>query len=327
MSDISHLKFNFVRPNIGEANDTTQVENNLIAWMNHAFLEIGAWVNVTTGLVGYYSGSPSVLRPIKTPGYVPYTVYQAFRKDWVYEDPSCINYASGEPIVCSGIYVNNVFYPTATTTGAYAHRISFPQGAVTFINGGVSGVSVQAEYSYRLVQITKGDSADFYNFEKYSNREDSAAFLSFGSGNKDVGIDNRLQMPGIMIALGRKSTKPWQLGTAASWLYQSVNFHIFAEDKFWRDQLASILSWQEWKTIKMMDFNSVKNSGHYPLNIYGSINPSGKMYPDLIATSDQGGHFQQNLRFTDTYINNLQKVHKDLYIGTVSTVCEYLMIS
>jgi hypothetical protein len=73
MSDISHLKFNFVRPNIGEANDTTQVENNLIAWMNHAFLEIGAWVNVTTGLVGYYSGSPSVLSEFRLSSQVVLT--------------------------------------------------------------------------------------------------------------------------------------------------------------------------------------------------------------------------------------------------------------
>lgn len=322
-----YLKFNFVRPNIGEANDAVQVENNLVAWLNHAFLEIGAWTNVTTGAVDHYSGSPSILRPLSAPGASRNTVYQAFRKDWVYENPSSLEYTSGSPIVCSGIYINNTFYPTDTTEGTYQHIIDFPRGQVRFLNGGISGVVVRAEYAYRMVQVTKGDSADFYNFEMYSNRSDSTSFLSFGSGTKDVGADNRLQMPGVMISLGRRSTKPWQLGTAASWVYQNVNFHVFTEDKFWRDQITSILSWQEWKSIRLIDFNELAASGQYPLNIYGSLNPSGKMYPDLVKTSDEGGFFLQNLRFTDTSITNNQKIHKGLYIGTVNTTCEYLMIS
>lgn len=327
MSQNSYLKFNFVKPNIGEVNDITQVENNLIAWMNHAFLEVGGWVNITTGLVSAYSGNPSVLRPVNEPGYTQYSVYQAFRKDWVYENPDSIEYANGEPIVCSGIYVNNTFYPTATTSGTYAHIINFPAGQVRFTNNGVSGVTVKAEYSYRLVQVVKGDAADYNNIEFYSNRSDTASFLQFGSGAQDRSWQNRLQMPGVLVTLGTRYTKPWQLGTAASWVFQTVNFHIFAEDKFWRDQLASILSWQEWKTIRMLDFNRLNTSGQYPLNIYGSINPSGKMYPDLVLTRDQGGFYLQDLRFTDTTISNIQKIHKDLYVATVRTQCEYLMIS
>lgn len=327
MSDTSHLKFNFVRSNIGEANDSTQVENNLISWMNHAFLELGAWANVTTGTIQAYNGNPSLLRPISIPGRTPYSVYQGFRKDWVYESPSSLEYPSGDPIVCSGIYINSIFYPTNTTTGTYAHRISFPEGTVTFTNGGVSGVTIRAEYSYRLVQITKADATDFYNFEYYSNRSDSTSFLQFGSGSKDTIPDSRLQLPGILVSLGRKSTRPWQLGTAASYVDQNVNFHIFAEDKFWRDQLVSILSWQDWKTIRMIDFNSVQASGHFPLNVYGSLNPSGKMYPDLVKTTDEGGHFRQNLRMTETYVTNQNKVNKNLFIGTVTSVCEYLMIN
>lgn len=326
MTAESHLRFNFVRPNIGEANDLVQLESNIIAWMNHAFLEIGGWINVTTGTTQHFGGNPSILRPLNEPNYVAYTVYQSFRKDWVYENPSSISYPSGEPIVCSGIYVNNTFYPTSTTTGTYAHIVNFPAGHIRFTNGGVSGVTVKAEYSYRTVQITKGDQADFNNFEMLSNRADNTQFLQFGSGKADVGWENRLQMPGVLITMGSDSKTPYALGTLQQNIQQKMNIYVFAEDKFWRDQLASILSWQADKAIYMMDFNSIARSGHYPLNIYGSINPSGRMYPDLIQTTDQGGHRYNRIIFKDLRTNTIQKLHKNLFIAHLTTNLEYLMV-
>lgn len=320
-----HLQFNFVRPHIGYANDQVLVEDSLIAWMNHAFLNIGAFVNISTGMIQAYSGSPGLLQPVKVPGYATRQVYQGFKKDWVWENPSSLVYEAGSPTECSGVYVNGTFYNSTTTTGTYAHRIEFPAGRVVFTNGAIPANSVvRTNFAYRFVQVIKGDAADFNKFEYFSNRADDTNFLSFGSGSKDVAWEDRIQLPCIAMIPGKSDSTPSQLGTLQQWVQQSFTFLVFAEDKFWRDQLLSILINQRDKRVHLIDFNTVAASGQHPLNIYGSKNVSGLMYPDLVKFPGDG-HAYGLLTFKNTRIGSQQKIHTNLYYGSVTSEMEYLM--
>lgn len=326
MPNTDHLKFNFVQPHIGWANDQVQLENNLVSWLNHAFLNVGAFINVPTGGSLPYGGTHGKLRPVDQPGYADYQVYQGARKDWVFETTGSIEYSAGSPTQCTGVYVNGTFYATDTTTGTYAHRIEFPAGRVVFTNGAISSTAdVRAAYAYRLVQVTKGDPDDFKRFEYFSNRADEANFLMFGSGTKDPSWQNRIQMPCIAVILGKSKSEPYQMGTLQQWIFQSVTFQVYAENKFWRDQLMDILKNQNDKRIYMVDFNTVAASGQYPLTIYGAKNPSGLMYPDLVKFPDGGGHAYGLLGFTDTRISARQKIHDNLFYGAVTAEMEFLM--
>lgn len=319
-----HLKFNFVPPHIGYANDQTQVENSLIAWMNHAFLNIGGFVNINSGDVGHFGGYPGNLRPVKVPGYSNYQVYQGFRKDWVWETGT-LDYSFGSPKECSGIYVNGSFYPTSTTTGTYAHRVEFPAGRVVFTNGAIpSGSVVSTNYAYRVVQVIKGDLEDFKTFEFYSNRDDSTSFLYFGSGVQDVPWDARIQLPCVAIVAGKTENEPYQLGTLQQTVYQNVSFLVFSENKFWRDQLLHILNNQSDKRIFLVDFNTLAASGQTPLNIYGGRNPNGITYPAMVNFPGDG-HARGLLGFINTRISTQQKIHKNLYYGVVTADMEFLM--
>lgn len=333
MSENNHLKFNFAPDQIGQANISVQVENNLVSWLNHAFLEIGGWVNIPTGTTGYYGGVDlSRLYPVDDPNYTDYQVWQGFRKDWVFESGSDIEYNTGNPIVCSGVYVNSTFYPSATTTGAYAHTVQFPAGRIVFINSGAIGSgaisstsNIKAAFSYRLVQINKGDADWFKQFQYFSMRADNSHFLQMGSGAWDVDWRNRLQLPAVVVQLvPTKTSKPWQLGTLASWNYQRCNFYVMAEDDYWCKQLRDLLGSQHDRTIYMYDVNRVEDSGVYPLNAFGALNPSGLMYPDLVTESGLGGYRYKMIRFTDVTLSDMKTPHPNLHGAVVRTSLEYI---
>lgn len=336
MSEGNHLKFNFVPDHIGDANISVQLENNLASWLNHGFLEMGGWVNIATGTASYYGGSStdlSRLQAVKDPNYPNYTIWQGFRKDWVYESGGAISYPSGDPIVCSGVYIGtgNNFYPSSTT-GAYAHRINFPAGRIEFVNSGAvtSGAIgpntiIRAAYSYRLIQIYKANKDWQKTIQYYSLRADNSNFVQFGSGTWDIDWRNRLQLPGIVVELiPRKDSKPWQLGTLAAWEYQTCAFHIYAEDDYWCGQIRDIIANQHDRSIFMYDVNMVEDSGAYPLTAYGTLNPSGKLYPTLVEEIGNGGFRYKVLRLTKVQVSEMKTPHPNLHGAVVRTSLEYI---
>lgn len=331
MPENNHLKFNFVPDHIGEANISIQLGNNLVSWMKHAFLEMGAWINVPTGTQGYYGADLSQLAPVKSPGYADYQVWQSFRKDWVYQSGGAISYPSGDPIVCSGVYVGATFYPSSTT-GAYAHRVEFPAGRIVFLNSGaigsgaISGSStIRAAYSYNFVQVSEVDEDNFNRFQYMSNRADNSQFLQFGSGSWDTDWRNRVQLPAIMVQLVPQATsKPLELGTLAAWEKQRCFFHIFAEDPVWCKQLRDILKNQHDRTIPIYDVNRVQRSGVYPLDVNGSLRASGLLYPQLVEESGNGGYRYKVIRLTNVTITDMKSPHIKLHNAQVSTQIEYI---
>jgi hypothetical protein len=333
MPEGNHLKFNFVPDHIGEANTSIQLGNNLVSWLKHAFLEMGAWVNIPTGTTSYYGGADlSRLYPVDDPNYTDYQVWQAFRKDWVYESGGSISYPSGDPIVCSGVFVGSTFYLSSSTTGAYAHRVEFPAGRIVFLNSGAIGSgaisqssTIKAAYSYNFIQVTEVDEDNFNQFQYSSMRADNSHFLQFGSGSWDVDWRNRVQLPAVMVQIVPQGTsKPVQLGTLQAWEYQRVFFHIFAEDPIWCKQLRDILKAQHDRTIPIYDVNKVQRSGVYPLDAYGSLRGSGLLYPQLVEESGNGGYRYKVIRFTNVTHANARSPHPKLHGALVSMNIEYL---
>lgn len=333
MSENNHLKFNFAPDHIGQANISVQVESNLVSWLNHAFLEIGGWVNIATGSTSYYGGVDlSRLYPVDDPNYADYQVWQGFRKDWVYESGGAIEYNTGDPLVCTGVYINSTFYPSATTTGAYAHTVNFPAGRIVFTNtgaigsGGISSsTNVKTNFSYRLVQVHKGEPDWFKSFQYFSMRADNSHFLQFGSGAWDADWRNRVQLPAIVVQLvPEKTSKPWQLGTLASWNYQKCNLYVFAEDDYWCKQIRDLLASQYDRTIYMYDVNRVEDSGVYPLNAFGGRNLSGLLYPQLVTESGAGGYRYKRMRFTNVTMSDVKTPHQNLHGAVVRTSIEYI---
>ena len=292
-------------------------------WLDHSFLRIGAFVNVTTGTLTAFGGDIGRLRPFQNAGYAQYQVYHGFRQDWVYE--TGVIYSGGTPTVASGVYINGTFYNTDTATGIYAHRIEYPAGRVVFSGALPSTSVVRCNYSYRLVQVSNAEIDTSTRFHFDSLKGDDPHFSQYGSGLYNQPYEQRIQMPRIVIEVpNTTSSRPYQLGSLQQWKKKEVHFNIFAESDSMRKQLTDILELQNDKSIYLIDLYATLQNNDFPLTVYGTVNDNGLMYPNLVNVAPDGYRYKQ-VRFTDTNVINMGQSHPKLYSAVVTTNMEYVL--
>ena len=137
---------------------TNDIQDGLVEYFDWALLQIGNYFNVTKGEMSPDGTDYSQLRLSSNSAYKAGQAWEGFRANWVWQ--SGVSY-SPAPMVgsnntkpgISGVYVNNTFYPI-TTTGTYAHHVDYLNGTVIFDNPIPTGSKVQAEYSYRWINVT-----------------------------------------------------------------------------------------------------------------------------------------------------------------------------
>jgi hypothetical protein len=308
--------------NYGNANVSKQIENNLKFFLDYGLVQIGGFTNVQVDGSGIYGGQNSYLRQKNEPGYATGRVWQFYRNDLVWE--TGIDYHT-RPIRCSGVYVNGTFYPTATTTGPYAHVVDFPRGRVIF-NSPVTGVTVKAAFSYRNVQVYKSDTPWFRSIHYGSTRSDDAQFTQNGSGSWNMSAETRLELPAIVIEVSPKSTRsPYELGNLKQYVRQDVYFHVFAETDWEAKNLTDILTGQNDRTIYLVDFNAAASGAALPLNISGAPTANGQMYPDLLRTREDGGYRWKEFVFKNTTAQTAGQLPPDLFASIVKTTCEVIL--
>lgn len=297
----------------GNTTFSDQLSLNLTAFFNNAFLNIGAFTNVTLSLSGAYGGDFSRLRAVNDPNFIDGQVFEGVRSQWVYE--SGISY-SYQPISVSGVYVNGIFCPTSGV--ANSHHIDYPLGRVVFDDPISQSAPVRAEYSYKNVFFTTSEAPWFRTIQTNSFRVDSNQFLS-SSGAWDVMAQSRVQLPAVVIEPTTRVTFDGiQLGGGLN-RYQDVLFHVVSETPWERNKLVDIVVNQMDKTIYFFDIDRVYGDNVYSLNFDGSINPSGLQYNDLVDPNR--GYRNASCLFIKTSaqdVNNLA----GLYTGIVRMTCK-----
>lgn len=305
---------------IGDTLLSEQIESNLKTFLDWAFLGIGAFFNVTIPTSGAYGGTFDRLRPVDNPAYGDAQVWQGARKDWVWE--TGVERVQ-QPLQVTGVYVEGTFYPTATTSGTYAHHINHPWGAVVFDSAVVTTALVQAEYSYRYVHVTTSDAEWFKDIHYDSFRVDDTHFTQFGSGIWDMANDNRIQLPAVVIeAVPRRSFSGFELGAGTQLVHTDILFHIFTEDRWARNNIMDILSFQNDKTIFLYDVNAIAAISGFPLDENGSLVTNPKMYVDLVSHTNDGGYRWRRCRFTNTTAQSMGNLTPSLFGGIVRTTLE-----
>ena len=309
----------------GEDTLSPMVENNLVSWYNWAFLQIGAWTDVTIPQSGAYGGDFSKLRLVNDPQYTNGQVWEAIRKDWVWE--TGVNYVNGtgtyNPIQITGVQVNGTMYGTGDAT--YGHYYNYPLGRVVFDTALTSTDVVKISYSYRNVQVYKADDVPWWqNLQYNSFRPDDTHFTLSGSGDLSVGGQHRIQLPAIIIAtvpVGKN--RPYEIGAGSLIVEQDVLFYTLAEEKYTRDKLIDIARNQDDKTIWLFNTNSVAESGDYPLD-YRGMYVGGLMYPNLVDKVSNGGHRWRRLRFEKTRTMESAPINMSVHEGVVRSTCEVI---
>ena len=170
------------------------LEANFKMYLDWAFLNIGAWFDVSANQNTIYGvNRHSKLLPVEDPAYANGRVWQGIRKDWVWE--AGINYNNTSPSAISNISVNS---NTVTKNGNFI--VNYPLGRVIFNTAQSLTSNIQLNYSYRFVQVHRSSESPWFNILQFSSFNTSNNDIQLtDDGEWAVGGQHRIQLPCIVI--------------------------------------------------------------------------------------------------------------------------------
>jgi hypothetical protein len=304
---------------IGNTLLNSEIEANLKGFLDWGFLGIGGWFDVTIPTSGAWGGTFDNLRRVDDPSYAAGQVWEAARKDWVWE--TGVPYADYNPINISGVWIDGALYGTGDAT--YAHHYNYPLGRVVFDSAIPTTSTVQMNYSYRNVQTYIADQAPWWDELQYNSmRVDDSTFSQIASGNWSILSNNRVQMPAIVVeAVPRRVLTPYELGNISQFVKQDVLFHIVAESRWWRNQLLDVISLQKDKTLVLYDTDKIATANVFPLDYRGmSVSPSST-YDALV---NDPNYQYTSCRIIDMTVTEMESYNTRLHEGTVRATLEII---
>ena len=306
---------------------TAQLENNMVSFLDNGLLKIGAFGNVSSSVSNIYGSDMSELRPVENASYDAYTLWQSPRKNWVYENISGVDYSpiSVSGITVSGVIGSPVFYPGPTGNGTLGYTINYEEGSVLFDREVSRAAKVNASYSYKLFDVEVASKSQLWKtLQENSFDPNNFSNRYYATGDYNIPSEHRTQLPTIVVeTVNRSKNEPWRLGDYSLVSEQKMLLHVIAENKADRDKINDIMNRQTTRTIKLYDLNKLVESGTYPLNFDGSVNPSGLEYDEILANSD---YFWMRCRFKDITISDMQFYGIDLYGSTIEVTNELILL-
>jgi hypothetical protein len=253
------------------------LEENIVDFLRWGFLEIGGFTSVPVLSPGTaLAKSPELFEPVSKGSVIDYKTWQAPHRDWVYE--TGLDY-SPAPTLVTGVYVNGTHYPTATTTGAFAHKFDLVHGRVIFQNAISASSVVQAAYSYRWVSVFDQDVPWFRSvvLDAYLTEDEEGGVIK-------VLDDSGVELPAVVVeSVMAGQYRGREIGSNTLTARKDMLFHVLADNKSDRDRIADVISLQQGITIWLYDVNARRTAGDYPLKWDGSPNLTARMYPSLIS--------------------------------------------
>lgn len=251
------------------------IETNLKMFLDWSFLNIGAWFDVNIQEDSLQNNDYSKLKLSNNSIYQTGTLWEAQRKDWVWEkNITCVDRT---PITINNITVNN------QTLNSNSFKIDYPNGRI-LLNSPVSpNSSVKLNYSYRFVQVYRANDSEWFNLLQY-NGPSTTKIVDRQDNSWKIGNNFTLQLPAIVIeALPRSRSLPHEIGSSGLILEQDFCFHIFADNKNDRNKLIDILRLQQDLVIWLYDTNKLAQDNQYPIDYDGSLKDNALMYPEIIG--------------------------------------------
>lgn len=291
-----------------------EIQDNIIEFLDWALLQKGNYQNVTIGELAPNGQDYSRLKISSNSNYPSGTAWEGFRKNWVWQ--SGINY-NPQPLVStnnaipgiSGVYVNDTFYPSSTS-GTYSHKVDYFNGRIIFNNPIPTGSKVQAEYSYKYINIIYANNLPWIREIQYRTMyPNNDAFV--------LPAENRVQLPAIAVeVVPRRTMRGYQLG-GGQFVDTDILFHCLAEDEFTRNKLVDIISLQNEKTIRMFNSDEIAKSGDFPLDYMGIPVSGALRYPDLLDK-----YYRGKLRFKNSIVQGMDLINSNFYAGIVRMTTE-----
>jgi len=303
-----------------------ELQDNIIEFLDWSLLNKGNYFNVTKGETSHTGQDYSLLQLSSYPHYSAGQAWDGFRKNWIWQ--SGVSPPSGltAPIVgdnhtkpgISGVYVDDIFYPS-DTTGDYAHSVDYFNGRVIFNNPIPTGSKVQAEYSYKYINVIYANNVPWLREIQYNTLDVPSSFGN-GKGEFEVPSEMRIQLPAIAVEIvPRRNYRGFAFGGGGQWVWTDVLFHCIAEDAYTRNSLLDMVSFQNDMNVEMFDSNNIAKSGAFPID-YRGVPVSGALrYPDLINY-----YSCPSLRFTNFTVQGMEIINSNFSAGIARCTAEYV---
>lgn len=301
----------------------TIIKTSIKEFLNWGFLQAKAYTNVDTSSSDLYSNNHSTLRPVKDPNFADGKIWEAPRKNWVWE--SGLN---SSPNQCSGVYVSGVFYLPNDAT--YGHYVDYPNGRIIFNSAISTSLPVKAKYSYKNIAFADADSVPFFQqIQTNSLRIDQEQFGYFGSGDWFRINDTRIQLPLVAIeSVDRSSFKPYQLGGGIVATKEFLIHSVSEDGGNLSQKIADIISMQGGRGIYGIDTNKIAQDNKFPITPSGTIASGALTYPQMVASGVQdGGYRWGEMYIMDAEITNNQKLTEKVSLSTVRMEIEVILLS
>lgn len=280
---------------VGSINDyllISNIENNLKSFLDWGFLNIGGFINVSTG-ANTYNDNPSKLAIVSDPNYSDGQVWQTKHHDWVWE--SGIDFNGSSPTLISGVSVNGT--PVAT-----GYTVDYINSRIIFDSPISPSSTVEMNHSYRWVQVHKSSSNLVWWKQFQFDIVNDLTQFNTNTGEYAVFSQNRVQLPSVIIeTVPRGLSKPYQLGNKSLITEQDVILHIIANNPAHRNSILDIIRLQDDKVIWLYDTNQLISNGVMPFNFDGSLNGSALTYDKIVHDCTEPDPVTGDIECDDTY--------------------------
>jgi len=310
--------------NIFSSNLSNKLLDSFIEYFDWELLNKGNYFNSSLGEISPNGFDYSELKLSSSEHHSSGSAWEAFRSNWVWQSgiapdgfsPPLVGLNHDIPGI-SGVYVDNVFYPSSTT-GDYSHKVDYFNGRIIFDNPISTSSKVQAEYSYKYTNIMYASNLPFIREIQYRTLDKSAFFNESTKGDYSVPSEMRAQLPLIAIEIvPSRSSKPLELGLLSQVTYTDILFHCVSEDEFTRNQLSDIISLQADTAIPLLDLDKISKNNAFPIN-YEGVPVSGALrYPDLIDAYCAG-----HARLLNPRVQGMEMLNSNLYGSVIRVTAE-----
>lgn len=269
--------------NFGDDTLTEIIGANIVSFLDWGFLDIGAYRNVANGTTDGAGLDYSTLKAISVNGSTAGTIWQTQRMNWVWETGMSV----GTPTSISGVTINGTL--RASDDVGYEHYYDYLNGNVVFSSAQPLGSAMTINYSFKQVQVQETNSDGlFKRLQKYTIGDS----INFNQDGKDdyARYRTRIQLPWVGVEMVHGNfVKGVELGNYLEYKNLEVVFHILGEDSSIVTKIGDIISNQHNRRIYLYDTNLVADNNAFPLDYRGMVVSSPKTYPELTATSANGG--------------------------------------
>jgi hypothetical protein len=308
--------------NISEPSITEAIEDNVVEYINWGFLKLGAYYNISIPTEGTYGGNMHQLRSVSDPRYTNGQVWEANRKNWVWE--SGVN-RSEDPIAISGVFVNDTFLPRGS-----GYHINYKYGQIIFDTAISTSSTVKLEYATKWIDTVNAEDVPWLRkTQSRSWRMDDASYVA-NSGDWAILAEQRLQMPVVAIEAVGGDYEGYQLG-GGQYSHNRVIIHVIAENPRTATRLARVLADQSESTIFLYDPEKMAEDNRFPLDHRGEVASGALCYPDLVAATGEGGYrFTSKvqygkMRIYDSKFQDTQELSPNVYHSSAQWSTEVIL--